>query len=82
MGFLLELLSPVLGWAAPFVAKALVGILESFVAKLFTFEVAERTFIDIGWAVCRKNPASVLLPKLVNTAAKELNYGYKPELDK
>lgn len=68
-------------WLVGLAAPILSGIMKHFFTKLFTDEVAERVFIDIGWYLAKKSNND-LAEGVVNTAAKALEYKYKPELDK
>lgn len=59
------------------IASMLIGLGKS----LLTEEVIKRVFVDFGWYLAKKS-SNELDDEMVNTAAKALNYGYKPELDK
>ena len=72
---------PFLAPIAPWVASALMFVAKHFWEKLFTEVVLDRIAVDALWYLSKKYNSD-LLAKLANTAAKELEYGYHPEMDK
>lgn len=64
----------------PWLAGLIAGSMVTVAKALVTEEVVKRVFVDLGWHLAKKT-TNDLDNKIVNTAAKALNYGYKPELE-